>query len=126
SQPPLFSYPWRPPPPMRPVSLLGRPAPNPRAVLAVMLVGRPSGRVGHSLLTPPPRRAPPAVLAPFIYTQIVWVIILGYLVFADLPNRWTLAGAAVVVSSGLYMLYREQKWGPRRWWIGRKADRSAG
>jgi drug/metabolite transporter (DMT)-like permease len=44
----------------------------------------------------------------------VWVIILGYLVFGDVPNEWTLAGGAVVVASGLYMLYRERIVGPRK------------
>ena len=48
------------------------------------------------------------MLSPFIYTQIVWVGALGYLVFGDLPNRWTLAGAAIVIASGLYLLHRER------------------
>jgi drug/metabolite transporter (DMT)-like permease len=47
------------------------------------------------------------VLSPFIYTQLVWAIALGYLVFADVPNGWTLAGAGIVVASGLYILHRE-------------------
>ena len=54
------------------------------------------------------RLAPAAVLAPFIYTEIVWMIALGFLVFGDVPNRWTLAGVAVVIVSGLYLLYRER------------------
>jgi drug/metabolite transporter (DMT)-like permease len=33
---------------------------------------------------------------------------LGYLIFGDLPDRWTLIGAAVVIASGLYLLYRER------------------
>jgi drug/metabolite transporter (DMT)-like permease len=37
------------------------------------------------------------------------VVISGYLVFNDLPNHWTLIGAAVVISSGLYLLYRERQ-----------------
>jgi len=37
------------------------------------------------------------------------VIALGYLVFGDLPNRFTLAGAAIVVASGLYIVHRERK-----------------
>jgi drug/metabolite transporter (DMT)-like permease len=49
------------------------------------------------------------LLSPFIYTQLVWSIALGYLVFGDVPDRWTLIGGAIVVSSGLYILYREQK-----------------
>jgi len=65
--------------------------------------------VGHYLLIIAHRLAPAAVVAPFIYTEIVWMIALGYVVFGDQPNRWTLAGAAVVVASGLYLLYRERK-----------------
>lgn len=64
---------------------------------------------GHYLLIVAHRLAPASVLAPFIYTQLIWAIVSGYLVFADLPNRWTLAGAVVVIASGLYLLYRERK-----------------
>jgi drug/metabolite transporter (DMT)-like permease len=53
------------------------------------------------------------VLAPFIYTQIVWTTALGFLVFGDIPNRWTIAGAMIVIASGLYLLYRERRIGPR-------------
>jgi drug/metabolite transporter (DMT)-like permease len=42
------------------------------------------------------------------------MIALGYLIFGDVPNRWTLAGAAIVILSGLYLLYRERVMGPRR------------
>ena len=61
------------------------------------------GSVGHYLLIAAHRLAPAAVLSPFIYTEIVLVIVLGYLVFGDLPNRWTLTGAAIVIASGLYI-----------------------
>ena len=47
------------------------------------------------------------MLAPFIYTQLVWAATLGYLVFGNVPNRWTMAGAAIVIASGLYLLHRE-------------------
>ncbi len=87
--------------------------PSDPIVILVMIVCGAFGSVGHYLLIIAHRHAPPAVLAPFIYTQLVWAIILGYLVFADVPNRWTLAGAAVVVASGLYMLNRERKVGYR-------------
>ena len=87
--------------------------PSDPIVITVMVVCGAFGTVGHYLLIMAHRLAPPAVLAPFIYTQIVWAILLGFFVFADVPNRWTLAGAAVVVASGLYMLYRERMVGPR-------------
>jgi drug/metabolite transporter (DMT)-like permease len=35
-------------------------------------------------------------------------VALGYLVFGDLPDRWTLAGGSIVIASGLYLLYRER------------------
>ena len=48
------------------------------------------------------------MLSPFIYTQLVLAIMLGYLVFGDVPQRWTIIGSAIVVASGLYLLYRER------------------
>jgi drug/metabolite transporter (DMT)-like permease len=69
------------------------------------------GSTGHFFLIAGHKLAPASTLSPFIYTQLIWVVILGYLVFDHLPNGWTLAGAAMVVGSGLYLLYRERKVG---------------
>ena len=66
------------------------------------------GTIGHWLVILAHRRAPAPILSPFIYTQIIWMLMLGYLVFGDWPDRWTLAGAGIVVASGLYLLYRER------------------
>lgn len=63
---------------------------------------------GHWLLILAHARAPAAILSPFIYSQIVWMLVLGYLLFGDWPDLWTLIGAAVVIASGLYLLYRER------------------
>jgi drug/metabolite transporter (DMT)-like permease len=67
------------------------------------------GAGGHFLLILAHRRAPASVLSPFIYTQIVWASTLGYLVFGNVPSQWTVAGAAIVIASGLYLLNRERK-----------------
>ena len=67
------------------------------------------GSAGHFLLILAHNRAPASVLSPFMYTQLLWAVTFGYLVFNNVPNHWTLAGAAIVVGSGLYLLYREQK-----------------
>ena len=67
------------------------------------------GSIGHYLLIAAHRLAPASLLAPFIYTQLVWVILFGYVVFAHVPTAWTIAGSAIVVASGLYVLYRERK-----------------
>lgn len=49
------------------------------------------------------------LVAPFRYTSLIWAIVLGLLVFGDLPDAWTLVGAAVVVGAGLFTLWREQR-----------------
>jgi drug/metabolite transporter (DMT)-like permease len=81
--------------------------PSDPLVIALMVATGAIGSFGHYLLIAAHRLAPAAVLSPFIYTEIVLVIMLGFLVFGDLPNRFTLAGAAIVVVSGLYLLHRE-------------------
>ena len=80
---------------------------DPLVIALMCSMGLFSG-FGHFLLVRAHRLTPAGVLAPFIYTEIVWMIALGFLVFGDVPNRWTLAGVAVVVLSGLYLLYRER------------------
>ncbi len=80
-------------------------------LIGLMVMSGALGSVGHYLLIIAHRLAPPAVLAPFLYTQLIWVVALGFTVFGDWPNHWTLAGAAVVVASGLYLLHREHKVG---------------
>jgi drug/metabolite transporter (DMT)-like permease len=54
------------------------------------------------------RYADASVLAPFSYTQLLWVSILGYLVFGEVPDIWTITGAAFIVASGLYTAHRER------------------
>lgn len=81
-------------------------------VIFLMVVFGAFGSLGHYLLIVAHRLAPASVLAPFMYTQLVWATAFGYFVFSDVPNSWTLAGASVVVASGLYLLHRERVRGP--------------
>jgi drug/metabolite transporter (DMT)-like permease len=75
----------------------------------ILLIGLGAfGSVGHWLVILAHARAPAPVLAPFIYTQIVWMLALGYVVFGDWPDQWTFIGASVVIASGLYLFYRER------------------
>jgi drug/metabolite transporter (DMT)-like permease len=67
------------------------------------------GTYGHWLLILAHERTPAAVLAPFVYTQILWMSALGYLVFHDIPGPSTIIGAAVVIASGLYLWRRERQ-----------------
>jgi drug/metabolite transporter (DMT)-like permease len=95
------------------VPFVWTPQGDPKVIALMSSMGLLSG-TGHYLLIRAHRLAPASILAPFIYTEIVWMIALGFLVFGDLPNTWTLAGVAVVILSGLYLLYRERVIGPRR------------
>ena len=63
--------------------------------------------VGHFCVIQALRRAPASLLAPFSFTQLIWMTILGFLVFGDFPDNYTLLGAAIVVGSGGYVFYRE-------------------
>jgi drug/metabolite transporter (DMT)-like permease len=83
--------------------------PTDTLVILLMVATGALASFGHYLLIAAHRLAPAAVLSPFIYTEIVLMIALGFLVFGDLPNRWTLTGAAIVVASGLYLVHRERK-----------------
>lgn len=49
------------------------------------------------------------LIAPFRYTSLLWAILFGWMLFGTLPDEWTVAGAAIVVATGLYTLLRERK-----------------
>lgn len=82
--------------------------PDLEGVLLMLCLGA-FGGFGHWMLILAHRLAPAPILAPFNYIQLLPMILLGYLVFGDFPDLWTLIGAGVVLSSGLYLLYRERK-----------------
>jgi drug/metabolite transporter (DMT)-like permease len=54
------------------------------------------------------RYADASVLAPFSYTQLLWVSILGFIIFGEVPDVWTITGAVFIVASGLYTAHRER------------------
>ncbi|PWC66094.1 S-adenosylmethionine uptake transporter [Azospirillum sp. TSH7] len=81
-------------------------APTGFALGLMALVGA-IGAGAQVLLTQAFRRAPPAVVAPFEYTGMVWASLFGWLVFGDLPTAPVIAGAMVIIGSGLYILHRE-------------------
>jgi drug/metabolite transporter (DMT)-like permease len=65
--------------------------------------------LGHLLVIQAYGSAPASLLAPFIYTQLIWATGLGWLIFGDLPDAWTIAGALIIVGSGLYVFHRERR-----------------
>ena len=54
------------------------------------------------------RYADASVLAPYSYTQLLWVGMLGFIVFGEVPDVWTVTGALFIVASGLYTAHRER------------------
>jgi drug/metabolite transporter (DMT)-like permease len=76
------------------------------------------GGLAQLLLTASLRYAPVSVIAPFDYAQLLWAVLLGWLLWETQPPATTWAGAAVIIASGLYTLYREHK-------LGREKPRAA-
>ena len=64
--------------------------------------------VGHYLFIVAHRYAPASTIAPFLYITIITHSLAGYLVFGQVPDAWTLGGAAIVILSGLYLFQRER------------------
>jgi len=88
-----------------------------RVWLILLLLGS-FGGMGQILLTAALRYAPVAVVVPFDYVQLLWSVLLGWLIFTDQPPATTWIGAALIVASGLYTLYREHR-------LGREKPREA-
>jgi drug/metabolite transporter (DMT)-like permease len=74
--------------------------------LALMLSMGLSGGIGHFLLIRAFHHAQASTLTPFTYVQLIWATLLGWLVFGQFPDQWSLAGMAVIAASGLWMALR--------------------
>ena len=97
---PLLPWGWQTPP-----------SPLVWVVMGVMGV---FGALGHWLLILAHQRAPASVLTPFSYTQLIWMIVSGALVFGDIPPAATLIGAGLVVACGLFLVLHERHGGRGR------------
>ena len=75
--------------------------------LALLIVGALAG-VGHIALTIGYRYMEAAKLTPLVYTELIYVTIISWVVFSELPDGWTVLGTAIIVGSGLYMWMRER------------------
>ena len=64
------------------------------------------GAAGHLLLVRAYEHAPTPVLAPFAYAHTVAALPLGWIVFGNFPDRWALAGMALIVATGVWMAWR--------------------
>ncbi len=69
------------------------------------------GTAGITMMTQAFRFAPAAVVAPFDYTALIWATLIGWLIWNEIPDLMTWAGAAIIIASGVFIVWRENKMG---------------
>ena len=67
------------------------------------------GGIGQILITSSYRFADASVIVSFEYSSLVWAVAIGFFLFGDIPHPAVFAGAAIVIASGLYVVYRERR-----------------
>lgn len=95
--------------------------PGPRDLAMLVSIGLLGG-IGQILMTDCVRYAEASVIAPFDYTSIIWAAGLGYIVFGEEPTRAIIVGSAIVIVSGLFVLWRERQLGLIRKRPAKSAD----
>ncbi len=68
-----------------------------------------AGWAGQHLITEAFRLAPASAVAPYEYTALIWGVGIDWFIWNSLPGGRTLAGAAIVIAAGLYLLHRERR-----------------
>jgi drug/metabolite transporter (DMT)-like permease len=84
--------------------------PDGMGLLSLFMLGIVGG-LAQILMTESFRHAPASVLAPFAYTSMIWAVAIGYLWFGEIPEAIVLAGAAIVIGAGLFVIWREHRLG---------------
>jgi drug/metabolite transporter (DMT)-like permease len=90
--------------------LLGFRLPAP-ADAAMMVLGGIANALAQYLWTRALQLAPAAAVSPFYYLLLVWAIVIGFVVWGDVPTTGLLVGSAIVVASGLFLLWHETRRG---------------
>lgn len=67
------------------------------------------GTAGMTLMTQAFRLAPAVVVAPLDYSAIIWATLLGWLFWTEIPDALTFVGAAVIIASGVFIIWREHR-----------------
>lgn len=98
---------------MAPLALPSAVMPPTVLVAAALVATGLCGALGHWMLIRAYALTPAPVVAPFLYTQLVWMIVAGYFAFGQFPDGGTLIGAAIIIASALYILYRQRVHGDR-------------
>lgn len=76
--------------------------------LALISIGL-FGGIAHSLIIAAHQYTAATVVAPFMYTQIFWALLLGWVIFAEIPDKFAFMGGALVIISGLYLLAQQRR-----------------
>lgn len=87
-----FYFPWK--------------IPDAKGFLLFALAGVLNG-LAHYMMIEAHRWAEASILAPFRYSGLIWAVILGFIIWGDIPDTWLLLGSTLVIGSGLYILQRE-------------------
>jgi drug/metabolite transporter (DMT)-like permease len=99
---------------------LGWIMPTPWEAVVLVTMGL-FGGVGQVLLTNSYRYTEASTLAPFDYVSMIWMVLIGYFIFAEVPSSTVIAGSVIIVGSGVFVLFRE-----RRLSINRAKERKVG
>ena len=87
-----------------------------------LILGGALNTLAHFLTITALRHGDAALVTPFRYTALVWAALLGFTIWGDVPDNWTILGAMIIVAAGVYLVLREAQ-------VRRKAaasdDRSA-
>ncbi|MBB4267400.1 EamA family transporter [Roseospira visakhapatnamensis] len=84
--------------------------PEPWTWVLAVLIGA-AASLGQYLAVRAYREGEATLVTPFDYSQILWATLIGVLVFAEVPDTWTLVGAAIIIGSALYIMHREAQLG---------------
>ncbi|MEM6846641.1 MAG: DMT family transporter [Pseudomonadota bacterium] len=87
--------------------------PTPLDAAMLVMIGILGG-CGQLVLTQAYHHAEASLIAPFEYTSMIWVVLIGYFVFAEVPSAAVLGGAAIVIASGIFVIFRERQLGLER------------
>lgn len=83
--------------------------PVPPADIGLLALGAAGLFAGYQTLVMAMRSGEISFIAPFRYTSLLWAIVLAAVLLSEFPDRWMLAGSAIVIAAGLYSFYRESR-----------------
>jgi drug/metabolite transporter (DMT)-like permease len=87
--------------------------PNLKDLIVLLLIGF-FGGIGQITLTESYRNAEPSVIAPFDYINLIWALLIGWILFSDVPDISLVFGAMIVIAAGLIIIFRERYLGIKR------------